>query len=420
MNRLTAVLLLLTFPFTVTLEGRAFASHLGGPNAAGSAGAPAGRILEAFHSDLSTGRAVFGLPLAVPPGRRGLQPNLSLGYSSSAKNGPLGVGWNLELGCIERSTRFSLPQFNNADLFTLRYGGVSSDLVEVTPGEYRLKEEHLFAKILFNGARWTVTSKDGATATFGATGDSVQTVTAGTLAWFLNEVRDIHGNVMTLAYTSSRRQVYPASIRYTAHPATGLSPTHEVRFTWQPRPDTSWDERFGDRIETAQRLSVVEAFTQGILVRRYRLEYTQSPLTGRSLLSSLTTVGSDGTTSLPPVTLRYSNTFGGWTLSTAWSNPHNGGNHFNFVSAGGLDIGFRFTELDGDGLVDLLEGKWDNSFQHAWINTGAGWRRDNRWKPPHAFVTDQGGDLGGRLADFNGDGRTDLYCEQEALLVVPC
>ena len=109
MKRLIALTLLVCFTTTFTLQDQAFASHFGGPtSAAGSAGAPAGRILESFHSDLATGRAVFGIPLAVSPGRRGMSPSLSLNYSSSGKNGPLGVGWNLELGLIERSTRFVL------------------------------------------------------------------------------------------------------------------------------------------------------------------------------------------------------------------------------------------------------------------------------------------------------------------------
>src|SRR5262245_30854942 len=41
------------------------------------------------------GAAVFQLPLWVPPGRNGLQPDLSLQYDSRNGQGFLGVGWTL-------------------------------------------------------------------------------------------------------------------------------------------------------------------------------------------------------------------------------------------------------------------------------------------------------------------------------------
>jgi hypothetical protein len=43
----------------------------------------------------SDGAAQYTLPLWVPPGRAGIQPNLSLVYNSRGGNGPVGVGWSL-------------------------------------------------------------------------------------------------------------------------------------------------------------------------------------------------------------------------------------------------------------------------------------------------------------------------------------
>jgi len=96
---------------------------------------PSGRVrrpLSLAIADLATGRAIFGIPFIVPPGRQGVAPQLSLNYSSSSKNGPIGMGWVLELGSVERSTRNGAPQFDTTDVYVLKFGGVSADLVPHT------------------------------------------------------------------------------------------------------------------------------------------------------------------------------------------------------------------------------------------------------------------------------------------------
>ncbi|MCL5935341.1 MAG: hypothetical protein M1543_02465, partial [Firmicutes bacterium] len=51
-------------------------------------------IDEKFQPDLHTGTGNLSIPIAVPSGRNGLQPQLSLNYSTSNGNGPFGLGWN--------------------------------------------------------------------------------------------------------------------------------------------------------------------------------------------------------------------------------------------------------------------------------------------------------------------------------------
>ena len=43
----------------------------------------------------ATGAFTYSIPIEVPQGRAGMQPSLSLTYSSGAGNGWLGEGWSL-------------------------------------------------------------------------------------------------------------------------------------------------------------------------------------------------------------------------------------------------------------------------------------------------------------------------------------
>jgi hypothetical protein len=52
------------------------------------------------------GTAVYDVPIEVPPGRAGIEPELSLRYSGTRANGEVGMGWRLEgLSSITRCPR---------------------------------------------------------------------------------------------------------------------------------------------------------------------------------------------------------------------------------------------------------------------------------------------------------------------------
>src|SRR5438309_6907910 len=77
-------------------------------------------IGEKFSPDLFTGTGNFTVPIALPPGRNGFQPQLSLVYSTGNGNGPFGLGWSLSVPGVSRKTSKGVPQYRDA--------GVASDL----------------------------------------------------------------------------------------------------------------------------------------------------------------------------------------------------------------------------------------------------------------------------------------------------
>src|SRR6266571_8215102 len=131
-------------------------------------------IGETFSPDLFTGTGNFTVPITLPAGRNGFQPQLSLVYSTGNGNGPFGIGWSLSLPGVSRKTAQGVPRYDDgADTFLL---SGAEDLVPV-PGDpveatrYLPRTEGLFARIRrLRGAgsdHWEVRSKDGFVSHYG-------------------------------------------------------------------------------------------------------------------------------------------------------------------------------------------------------------------------------------------------------------
>ncbi len=70
----------------------------------------------------NNGDASISYPLNIPAGRKGMQPNIALSYSSDGGSSWLGLGWNMAVPSISVDSRWGTPLFNEeweTEMYTL-------------------------------------------------------------------------------------------------------------------------------------------------------------------------------------------------------------------------------------------------------------------------------------------------------------
>ena len=168
---------------------------------------PVSAVGGAVHADLFTGTATTSIPIAVPPGRDGVHPNLALVYNSANGNGWVGMGWKLEKSVIKRQTKFGLN--SSGDDYVFRLAGINVDLVNIGNNQYRAKIEGGVTRVQKLTASdgkpyFLATDKTGQKFYFGRTAATrVANPSDATkiFRWCLDRVEDPDGNYMTISYT---------------------------------------------------------------------------------------------------------------------------------------------------------------------------------------------------------------------------
>lgn len=86
-----------------------------------------------LQPDLSTGNFLYSLPIAIPAGRNGVQPSISLNYNSSGgkQDSIVGYGWSLNIPYIERLNKNGADKLYNQDLaHSYFYSSLSGELLQ--------------------------------------------------------------------------------------------------------------------------------------------------------------------------------------------------------------------------------------------------------------------------------------------------
>jgi len=390
-------------------------------------------VLSSFQTDLYTGKASLSVPIEVPAGRRGIQPNLNLIYQSGGPNTWCGLGWMLDTGSIQRSTKRGVPEYNSTDTFVFNFNGSSQELVDIGSNEYRAKIESVFMKFEFSNNQWIVTDSKGTKYYFGQADSSRQKKESGEIfSWYLDKVIDLHGNYMTLEYEKDQNQIYPDLISYTANDTTGDSPKYTVTFNREDRDDERISYRSGIKVTTAKRLSQIAIKYNGSLVRRYDIAYADFTDTRLfSLIESIVLYGSDQSTSLPAITFTYQDLNPSFSNAQQWTLPWASGDQrkdsqwWSFIRAyDGSNTISTIIDINGDGLPDKVMRQYSTPYTHfdVQLNNGSGFDEAIQWGPLADFYdkdviewTNDGYKKQISLFDINGDSLPDrvYYMEGE-------
>ncbi len=268
-------------------------------------GAPIGVGVKIPLPDLLTGSFSHSIPITVPPGRKGMQPQLALNYRSSNSNSWTGLGFSLNPGYIVRSTRLGPPAYDDKkDTFYLITDSGTTELVNLVDNLYQAKVESSFTKFFKEADdSWRALSKDGAVLRFGQASEAKETSDSGTFSWFLTKATDTNSNYIAYNYTKDQGKAYLTRIDYTGN-ENGTSPANSVEFEREARTDIFSSYISTSRIVTAKRLKEIQVKTGDDLVWRYELAYDYSPSTNRSILKSITQYTSDDK-NLPVQTFTY-------------------------------------------------------------------------------------------------------------------
>ncbi|HWY70313.1 MAG TPA: FG-GAP-like repeat-containing protein [Terriglobales bacterium] len=336
--------------------------------------------IETHFNVTPDGAATLSIPIAVPPGREGIEPSLSFDYDSRRGNGPLGVGWTLDGLSEVRRCRKTFAQdgyaagvsFDQNDALCLDGNRLVEASTHSCPGngrEYRT-ETHPFSRICRYEDKsaallgeWRVWEKDGSIRSFGrvewrsivagATLKRYSSVSEPILAWALAKVEDRRGNFFLVLYRSASVSTNPATYLPSQILYTGgerLRPSRRLDFIYETRPDPIRGFYHGVAIDSDLRLARIATYGPGgHLTTTYRLSYDATGTTGRSKLASLQKCGSDDVC-IPATTF-------GWSQSSGLSFQRSYGNgQFESAPVGGYLQSQRIViaDFDGSGRKSLL------------------------------------------------------------------
>ncbi len=358
-----------------------------------------------FYSepDPVTGSLVYKYPITIPPGRNMLQPDVNLLYSSQPDDevSILGYGWNLDIPYIQRINKFGT---NNLYFQNYFYSSVDGELRSTSSVNYSAKTDSgAFNRYVFSTStsKWVMTDKFGTKYTFGSSSSTRQDNPSNStqvFKWMLEEVRDTNNNYIKYEYTKSLGQIYPSRIVYTGNGVTDGN--FEILFNKSTKSAIATSSATGFLVVANQQITGITVKIAGVNTMTYAIAYTPGDNGVRSLLERVTVsaTSTEGVLStLQPTKFSYkkSTDTKNWTEDPSKTIPI------------WFDSSTYLSDINGDGLIDILYSNQATASNTVYISNPTTWTYASSWVPP-VYFSNNGSDLGARLVDVNGDGLVDV------------
>ena len=238
------------------------------------------------------GDASFSFELAVPAGRKGMQPQISVSYSSGGGNGIMGRGFDAGYGSsITTDTRFGLPKYDTRDIYMLDGILLEEKTRKGDEITYKPLKETSFSRIkrYMDDNHWEVTDKSGTKRIYAQNKDSCAGSGAETFTWNLTRTEDANGNSVVYEYEKDSGYVYPAFIHYTGF--NGKKGNYRVQFHYdnngtEIRKDVRMDARSREIISCRKLLtSITTHYKDEGYIRKYNFNYTEGLAKEKMLVS---------------------------------------------------------------------------------------------------------------------------------------
>lgn len=291
----------------------------------------------------ASGAANYQIPIQVSPGSNGMQPNLSIAYSSQGGNGLLGWGWNIAgLSAISRvnktayyNNKYEQISLSSDDAFTLD----GARLISGTAAGTYYPANNPYTIVVFNGISFIVTTQDGMVMEYGTPDEnSLFYSKNGTtpISYAISRVIDPNGNYIRFVYAGNKStgEYRISEILYTGNASN--KPYNSIKFYYDNRTDTNKMFAAGGEVNQSVLLTAIKVFCEGALSKDYEFTYFND-LYSKLYKISLTADG-----------VRYNPTVVNWGTNAGYAAVAND------LPFGSFNNNQLYTgDFNGDGLVDI-------------------------------------------------------------------
>jgi RHS repeat-associated protein len=388
------------------------------------------------------GNAVYSVPIEVPPGTAGMQPDLAITYNSNMPNRLMGYGWFVQ-GFDSNISRCEQTLSQDGQIRSVNHTSrdrfcLDGQRLVATQGAYGdsgteyKTEVDSFVRVTSHGSvgggpsYFTVEHPNGQTSYYGNTVDSKIEAQGKSVVrvWALNRVVDVSGNYMDYTYTEIPQsgEYRPSEIRYTGNENNGLPPNARVVVNYRAdAPEIRVRYIAGSKItDSSSTVSGITLWLNNEPIWFYRADYEEfginnptNPTGNYSRLKAITrceTPLGDGGDCQQPITIDW------WAQTNGTPISQHSLTVPSSSDAKQENTLPRWHDLNGDGKADYVHAvQQTGSHSSNWLFSGtyevmlsgpSGYTNET-WStspeiPPHQLVNAIS------WADIDGDGRTDM------------